>query len=140
MGSTAPSSSSDISKSLQTLVTTTLHEDYSDLIAYVTVEEMHLVVKGMPNNKSPGPNRFTSEFFKATWDIIGDLVASVVQEFFKTGMLLKEFNANVITLVPKCHNPTKNYRIQAYFLLQCDLQNYLKDSCQQTEEMFAFTH
>lgn len=48
--------SSDISQTLQSLVTTKLHEDnYSNLIADVTLEEKQLVVKGMPNNKITSP-------------------------------------------------------------------------------------
>lgn len=57
--------SSDASQTLQNLVTTILHADYyPNLIAYVTKEEIHLVVKGLPNNKSPGPNGFTSDFLR----------------------------------------------------------------------------
>lgn len=43
-----------------------------DLIAEVTAEEVYKVVRSMPNNKSSGPNGFTSEFFKATWSTTGD--------------------------------------------------------------------
>lgn len=65
------------------------------------------MVNGLPNKKSPGPDGFTFEFFKSTWGTTGGLVIASVQEFFHTGHLLKEFNATLITLVPKCPNPTK---------------------------------
>lgn len=82
LGSAIPSSS-DTLQSLQALMTTIMHEEYySDLIVEVTIEEIHLVIKSMPNNKSPGPDGFTSEFFKETWEITGGLVASAFQDFF----------------------------------------------------------
>lgn len=89
------------------LLTTRLQDAYhSRLIANVTLEEIVFVVKVLPNNKSPGLDGFTTEFFKATWEITGVLVTSAVHEFFPTGQLLKEFNATLISLVPKCPNPT----------------------------------
>lgn len=34
----------------------------------VTKEEVYLVIKSMPSNKSPGPDGFTVKFFRAYWD------------------------------------------------------------------------
>lgn len=61
----------------------------------------------MPTNKSLGPDGFIAEFYIASWGIIGVQVIAAVQEFFYSGTLLKEFNATVITLVPKCQAPNK---------------------------------
>ncbi|KAK0583831.1 hypothetical protein LWI29_003604 [Acer saccharum] len=41
------------------------------------------------------------------WHIVGDDVINAVQEFFRTGLLLKELNATILTLVPKVPNPSK---------------------------------
>ncbi|XP_010527341.1 PREDICTED: uncharacterized protein LOC104804698 [Tarenaya hassleriana] len=64
-------------------------------------DEIHQVLLAMPNNKAPGPDGFTKEFFQATWDITGaDLVKSVT-DFFASGILLGQTNATIITLIPK---------------------------------------
>lgn len=41
------------------------------------------------NDKSPGPDRYTSYFFKKTWRIVGDEFCEAVLEIFRTGKLLK---------------------------------------------------
>jgi hypothetical protein len=58
------------------------------------------------DSKAPGPDGFSAKFFKASWSIIGDDVCSVVKEFFENEKLLKEINATLISLVPKCKNPS----------------------------------
>lgn len=59
----------------------------------------------MPSNKSPGPDGYIGEFFKASWGIIGDLVTNSVLEFFATDRLLKGINSTLIILVPKVPSP-----------------------------------
>lgn len=53
------------------------------------------------DDKAPGPDGFTAAFFKSNWDIIQSDFLAVVQEFFETGKLLKQFNHVVIPLIPK---------------------------------------
>lgn len=61
----------------------------------------------MSSNKSLGPIGFTAEFFKAAWSIVGGDVTRAVHELFKSGKLLRQYNASTITLVPKCQKPKK---------------------------------
>ncbi|KAK3229962.1 hypothetical protein Dsin_001843 [Dipteronia sinensis] len=58
-------------------------------------------------DKAPGPDGFNAYFFKITWDIVGKDVIDAVQEFFRSGLLLKELNATIFALVPKVPNPFK---------------------------------
>ncbi|GJW57316.1 hypothetical protein Tco_0104047 [Tanacetum coccineum] len=53
------------------------------------------------DDKSPGPDGFTSTFFKNTWDISSSDVVNAVKEFFVNDILLKELNHTIITLIPK---------------------------------------
>ena len=64
-------------------------------------------------NKAPGPDGFSSLFFKAAWSIIGSDVVEAVTSFFKSGRLLREINCTVIALVPKVPNPEtmNDYRL-----------------------------
>ena len=48
-----------------------------------------------------------AEFLKATWDITGPEVTQAVQEFFRNGQMLKQWNYTVITLIPKKVNADK---------------------------------
>ena len=67
----------------------------------VTQEEIHKVLFAMPNNKSPGPDGFTSEIFKATWAITGSDFTAAIQSFFVEGFLPKGLNATILALIPK---------------------------------------
>lgn len=86
----AEAPSPHIFQSLQSLLTTKLHDDeHPMLLADVTSEEVYSVVKGLLINKSPGPDGFTSKNFKSAWGTIRDLIVSAVQEFFISGQLLR---------------------------------------------------
>jgi hypothetical protein len=59
----------------------------------------------MPANKAPGPDSYTSEFFKTSWSIVGEDVVNAVKGFFYSDLLLKEVNFTILSLVPKKVNP-----------------------------------
>ncbi|KAK3226009.1 hypothetical protein Dsin_005871 [Dipteronia sinensis] len=73
----------------------------------VTNDEIREVYFSLHPNKAPGPDDFNAHFFKITWDIVGEDVISAVQEFFRSGLLLKEINATILSLFPKVLNPSK---------------------------------
>lgn len=56
--------------------------DSEFLTAAVTKEEVYDTIKHMPSNESPGHDGFTAEFFKSSWNVIGELVSADVREFF----------------------------------------------------------
>lgn len=67
----------------------------------VTFEEIKTVVFGMTNNKSPGPDGFTCEFFKSTWEINGSELVNAIKSFFIKGFLPKGLNSTILSLIPK---------------------------------------
>ena len=71
------------------------------LIRVVTAEEVRKVLFSMAVDKSPGPDGYTSEFFKATWAITGRDFVIAVQSFFDKGFLPKGINSTILTLIPK---------------------------------------
>ena len=67
----------------------------------VTQEEIKRVLFKMPGSKAPGPDGFTTEFFKESWAVIGKDIIVAVQSFFIMGFLPKGLNSTILTLVPK---------------------------------------
>ncbi|GJR59307.1 putative RNA-directed DNA polymerase [Tanacetum coccineum] len=59
------------------------------------------------DDKAPGPDGFTSTFFKKSWDLVGNDVCRAVREFFNNGQLLKEINHTFLALIPKVATPLK---------------------------------
>lgn len=89
---------------MRTKVTEDMKQQFT---AEVTRDEIFLVMKSMPSNKALGPDGYTFEFFKGTWEVTGDLITSAIQEFFVSGKLLKRFNAILIALIPKIPQPKR---------------------------------
>lgn len=58
----------------------------------------------LPKNKSGGPDGYSAEFFTACWSIIGPEVTEAILEFFRSGKLLKQWNAANLVLIPKKPN------------------------------------
>jgi len=57
------------------------------------------------NHKSPGPDGFSSGFYKHAWNQIGPLVCRVVNQFFKTGNLPRHFGETKLLVLPKVPRP-----------------------------------
>ncbi|KAK0580648.1 hypothetical protein LWI29_004632 [Acer saccharum] len=53
------------------------------------------------------PLASTLIFSRKHGDIVGEDVINAIQEFFRSGLLFKELNATIISLVPKVPNPSK---------------------------------
>lgn len=67
----------------------------------VTAEEIKKVIFAMPSHKSPGPDGYPCDFFKATWDIVGSDFTTAIQSFFLNGFLPKVINSTILALIPK---------------------------------------
>lgn len=91
----------------------TVTEDQAqNLCCPATDEEVKNAIFSISSTKSPGPDGFTSGFFKACWHIVGGDVCYAIKDFFRNGKLLKEINATLISLVPKvsCPRLVSDYR------------------------------
>ena len=60
----------------------------------------------MKGDKAPGPDGYNAVFHQRNWDIVGSDAVNAVQAFFSKGILMKEWNATVITLIPRTHCPS----------------------------------
>lgn len=86
------------------------------MVRPVSDTEIKEAMFSIDDDKAAGPDGFTSKFFKAAWSVVSVDVCAAVKEFFSSGKLLGEFNANVISLIPKLQVPLKvsDYRPIAY--------------------------
>nr|GFA75241.1 RNA-directed DNA polymerase, eukaryota [Tanacetum cinerariifolium] len=72
-----------------------------DLEREVSRDEIRLAVWSCRDNKSPGPDGYTFEFFKKYWRFIGSDFWEAVEHFFTSGVFAKGCNSSFITLIPK---------------------------------------
>ncbi|CAH9135062.1 unnamed protein product [Cuscuta epithymum] len=79
----------------------------NDLIRPVTDLEIRQALFDIGNEKAPGPDGYSSTFFKTNWDIVGEDMCEAVKEIFVSGTLLRQVNHTVVALIPKTkHSPT----------------------------------
>ena len=67
----------------------------------ITIEELGKSLKALPNNKSPGSDGLTTEFYKFFWPDIKRYVFDSFQYAFTTGRLSRDQRRAVLTLLPK---------------------------------------
>ncbi|GJU00845.1 reverse transcriptase domain, reverse transcriptase zinc-binding domain protein [Tanacetum coccineum] len=68
------------------------------------------------NDRAPGPDGYTSTFFKKGWDIVGFDVCNAIGDFFTNGQILKEINHTFLALIPKVSTP---FRVNDYRPISC---------------------
>ncbi|KAK4388157.1 hypothetical protein Sango_2422300 [Sesamum angolense] len=76
-------------------------EEASLLIRPITKDDVKAAVFDIEEDRAPGPDGYSSGFFKAAWPVVGEEITAAVMDFFTTGRLLKQVNATLITLIPK---------------------------------------
>ena len=67
----------------------------------ITLAECTKVLSMMQNNKSPGSDGLTTEFYRAFWDIISTYVVNSFNYAFNTGNLSISQRQGIISLIPK---------------------------------------
>jgi len=67
----------------------------------ITMEEVEEAVRDMPNEKDPGPDGFTINFYTTYWEIVNVEVSEVVEDSWQSSSILKSLNSSFITVIPK---------------------------------------
>ncbi|GKD58349.1 RNA-directed DNA polymerase, eukaryota [Tanacetum coccineum] len=80
-------------------------DQISDLEKLVSSDEIRKAVWSCGENKSPGPDGFTFEFFRKYRDSIGPDMCVAVEWFFRHNSFAKGCNASFITLILKSQDP-----------------------------------
>ena len=78
----------------------------------ITIEECEKALSKMDGNKSPRLDGLSTEFYKAFWNELGDLIVDSFNEAFENGMLSDSRNVSVLSLIFKKGDTSKikNYR------------------------------
>ena len=89
-------------ESLGDIFINTLSRDEAQaMVCDVTKDEIKKAMFDIGDCKAPGPDGYTACFFKKAWSVVGEYVCLAVNEFFSLGILLKEINSTLISLIPK---------------------------------------
>ncbi|XP_074315587.1 uncharacterized protein LOC141651789 [Silene latifolia] len=64
-------------------------EQAREIIKEVTVDEIKQALFSIPKEKAPGPDGYSSQFFKDAFEVVGSDVVAAVKEFFTSGRILK---------------------------------------------------
>ncbi|KAL2246363.1 UNVERIFIED_CONTAM: hypothetical protein Sindi_2904500 [Sesamum indicum] len=80
-------------------------DETNSLLSPFTPSDVKEAVFDIAEDKAPGPDGYSSGFFKAAWPIVEGEVTRAVLDFFTTGRLLKQINTTILALIPKVHSP-----------------------------------
>ncbi|CAH9084953.1 unnamed protein product [Cuscuta europaea] len=86
---------------------------HDSLLSPITNKEIKDALFDIGDDKAPGPDGYSSAFFKKNWNVVGGGdVTRAIKEFFNSGKMLKQLNHTVIALIPKTsHSPmVSDYR------------------------------
>ncbi|GMI86798.1 hypothetical protein HRI_002349100 [Hibiscus trionum] len=75
------------------------------LSADVTMEEVRKVVFEMDPNKSPGIDGIHADFYQKKWDVVGESVFNLVNDFFDGAPFDSRLNQTLVVLIPKVESP-----------------------------------
>ena len=79
------------------------HEN-QELEDEISIDEVRNALKGFQNNKSPGDDGFTKEFYEAFFDLLGNALLESFNAGFVNGTLSVSQRRGIISLIPKDEN------------------------------------
>ncbi|XP_026385041.1 uncharacterized protein LOC113280657 [Papaver somniferum] len=98
--------------------TTTTQAENEHLLSIPDALEIKTMFFNMEGDKAHGPNGFPPNLFQANWDIIGNDLLSMVQNFFNSGFILSEMNSTFISLIPKTESQISPVHFRPLSLLE----------------------
>ena len=85
-------------------------EEALNLEGDLTLSELTQALKQMKNEKSPGPDGFTTEFLKFFWKDLGVFLCKSLNSGYKNGNLSTSLKQGMITCIPKGNKPKKTFK------------------------------
>ena len=87
---------------------------------YISEEELNIALYSMENNKSPGFDGLTTEFYKHFWPILGHELANILNFAYDNGSLALSQRRGIISLIFKKEDRTKLKNWRPITLLNTD--------------------
>ena len=75
-----------------------------DLYRPVTLQELKLILSQCKQERSPGPDGWTSEFFSHFFDLVGPDLLQMIEDTRTKGMITRNLNSTFLILIPKENN------------------------------------
>ncbi|GKF19672.1 RNA-directed DNA polymerase, eukaryota, partial [Tanacetum coccineum] len=91
----------------------------ADLEIPISRDEIRKAVWGCGENKSPGPDGFTFDFFRKFWQVVGPDFCTAVEWFFDHAAFPIGCNSSFIALIPKSLDPKSVGDFRPISLIGC---------------------
>lgn len=91
--------------------------DKETLVRPFSMEELEQAVKEMRNNTAPGPDGFSTLFFKEFWGQVKHVVLEMLNSLHRGELDLARLNYGIITLLPKVKGATNIKQFRPICLL-----------------------
>jgi hypothetical protein len=82
-----------------------LIDNLSELEIPFSHQEIDLVIKNLPTNKSPGPDGFNTDFVMKCWSVIAPEFYELCDKFYEGSICMKSINGSYVTLIPQNSSP-----------------------------------
>lgn len=82
-------------------------EESSQVDKPLSVEELAMAVGSLQNNKTPGPDGLTAEFYKYFWDKLSEPLLEALEYASKIGTLHSSARRGILALIPKKYKDTR---------------------------------
>ena len=102
-------------------------ESNKALVKKITQEEITEVIRNLPNNKSPGIDGLSYEFYKLTEETIVPVLEKLFNRILDLGILPSSWCKNLIILIPKKSEELYNLNNwRPISLVNCDAKIFMK--------------
>jgi hypothetical protein len=116
-------------------------EDIDHLNRCITSNEIEAAIKDLPEKKSPGPNRFKTEFYQTFKEELISTLLRLFHEIEREGTVPNSFHKCSITLIPKLDKDiTKKREFQIISLMNIDTKILNKTLTNQIQQQTKRSH